>query len=71
MILWDILWLMIVIYYNYLVLIMVNIYIYGEWVKCPFFGICFTSPEHISVGDEISPFDLGDVKHWDINPNPC
>ena len=39
--------------------------------KCPFLGIGFTSPKQISVGDEISPSQLGDVKHWDINPNPC
>ena len=38
-------------------------------VNVPFWG----SVSHhlpISVGDEIFPFQLADVKKWDINPNP-
>ena len=30
-----------------------------------------TSPKEISVGDEICSFQLGDVKHWDIETKPC
>ena len=32
--------------------------------KCHFLMICFTSPKQVL--EIISPFELGDVKHWDI-----
>ena len=39
----------------------------GVGIDVPTFGDCLnTSPNPISVGDDISPFLLGDVKHWDI-----
>ena len=34
-------------------------YHHRGWDWCPCLGICFTSPEQISVGDEISPFFVG------------
>ena len=37
--------------------------------KCPFLGICFTSP--LNICWKLYPQKLGDVNHWDIETNPC
>ena len=40
------------------------------WDWCPFLGILGITSQYLYLLEIMSQY-LGDVKHWDINPNAC